>query len=335
MKKLTKAMSVFLVAVIMMSVFAIAPGAISSSSSAKEILNYYEKSIAATSKKEDVLKADNVFKYKTEADYSSLSGRDLEKTQQVNEELEIYDGVWKEEVASLYFYCDSYKEYYAEGKSQFAYIFSLKRQAADYDLTLKSAKCKVAKNGDATLTFVYLEDMGDGDKGTLTYTAVINKSGYIKSYSLKQIMEVTSYSYKGNPYETTETYDDSYTFVYNKVDVKSMELSQDSITLGLDEEFTIGVGDGFDVTVTVKPGNATYKDFYVIVEDLEVADSYTNENGEIVVYGVGFGETTLEVYAYNDELMATCDIVVEGTFFDLIIRFFRNLFQSIFGIFTV
>lgn len=321
MKKTTKILAVLMAVITLFSMFGIVSSAISASSTAKQKLDYYEDSVMKTSAKEDVLKANNVFKYKLTADYSSLSGSDLKETMEWDDG--IYDGEWHEEEMSMYFYGDSYKEYYVEGKSELVDYFSIKRDIRRFDLEYKSSKLTTASNGDITLTFVYLENF-DGGQNTMTYTAKINKNGYIKSYSLKQVMKYEALSVNDNTYFVTEEMVDTYTFVYKKTAVKSISLSETEVTLGYD--------DMYDIAVTVNPDNATYKDFYCY-SDYEVADYIINEDGTITVYAVGPGTTTLEVYSYDGDKLATCDITVKFNFFQMIIEFFRNLFESIFGIF--
>ena len=87
MKKTTKFLAVVLAMITMLSSFSIMSSAISSKSTAKELLDYYEDCIIKISAKEDIIKAESTYKTKEIADYSTLKGEDLEATKAENEEL--------------------------------------------------------------------------------------------------------------------------------------------------------------------------------------------------------------------------------------------------------
>jgi len=104
MKKITKILALFMTAIVLMSSFSIMSGAISSKSSAKELLDYYENCIITTSAKEDVVKANEVYKVRSTANYSSLQGEDLEATKEENETFGYGDGTWQEDIDTGTYY---------------------------------------------------------------------------------------------------------------------------------------------------------------------------------------------------------------------------------------
>ncbi len=318
MKKITKILALFMTAIVLVSSFSIMSGAINSKSSAKELLDYYENCIITTSAKEDIVKANEVYKIRSTADYSSLKGKDLEATKEDNDAFGYGDGILNEDKFTEIYYCDPYEEYYWEGRSEFIDVFSIKRDIRRFDLNFKSVKYSEAKNGDITITFVYLSEY-EGGHSTWTYTVKINKNNYVKSYSIKKMEVYTEYSIEGNPYKVTHETIDTYSFVYNKVDVKAIELSENNIVIGKDEERII--------TVTVKPDNATFKDFYIDWEETEfdVADCEINEDGTILVYATGMGKTSFDVCSYTGGVIETVDITVKYTFADFIREFFENI----------
>lgn len=321
MKKMSKVLAILLSVVVFASAFAIAPSAISASSSAKEMLNYYENSIISTSAKEDVIKSKNHFEMSYVPDFSGLTTADKIATIEADGWEGFEDGYEDVYDEDLYFYGDAYKDYYYEGRSQFIDFFSIKRDIRNYDLTYKSAKLSTSKNGDVTITLVYTENF-DGDINTLTYTAKIAKSGYIKSYSLKQYAEYTYISAFGDTYTVTDTLVDEYVFEYKKVDVKGIELSANYVELGKDEVVYI--------TPEILPENATFKGVYAGSNDYEVADCWVEEDGSISIWATGRGSTTIEVYTYDGEFIAECEVVVNYSFWDMIVEFFENLFSFFF-----
>ena len=325
MKKTTKILAVILAMITLMSSFSIMSGAINSKSSAKELLNYYEDCLIKTSAKEDIIQGKYIWKTKETADYSPLKGKDLEETKAENEIWNSFTGEWVEDTYNKYYHGDAYKEYYWEGRSEFIDFFSIKRDIRRYGLEFKSAKYSKAKNGDVTLEFVYLSGYEDVDI-TRTYTVKIDKNNYVKSYSIKRFENNTYPSVEGTRYPVTYESVDTYSFVYNKVKVKDIELSENRIVLGKDEECYI--------TATVKPDNATYKGVYTSDDiDTYVANCGVFDEGVIQVWANGEGETSFEVYAYGGEAIATVEVVVEYTIFERVAELFENLYYDIYWFF--
>lgn len=319
MKKISKFLAILMAVVVFASVFAIVPSAISSTSSAKDILRFYENAVIYTSSKEDVIKAVNKTTITSAADFSSLTAEDKKAT---IEELG-WEDYTDESTYDFYFYGDSNEDYYVDGRSEFVDFFSINRDIKRWCLTFKSAKLSEAKNGDKNLTFVCTEDLGDGDVNTLTYTAKIAKGGYIKSYTLKQASKYTWESAYGKEFTSTDTIVDTYSFVYKKVDVQDIELSETYVEMAKGESYVIGP--------TVAPDNATYKGVYVESSDYDVADAYVDEDGNVIIDAYSGGTAIINVYTYDGDFLAECEVVVTASFLQMIIDFFTNLFNSIFG----
>lgn len=319
MKKISKVLAILMSVVVFASVFAIAPSAISSTSSAKDILRFYENAIIYTSSKEDVIKAVNTTTISSVADFSSLTAEDKKAT------IEEYgwEDYTDESTYDMYFYGDANKDFYVDGRSEFIDYFSINRDIRRWDLTFKSAKLTEAQNGDKNLTFVCTEDLGDGEVNTLTYTAKIAKGGYIKSYALKQASKYTFDSAHGKTFTSTDLVVDSYSFVYKKVDVQDIELSETYVEMSKGEEYAI--------VPMVTPDNATYKGVYVESSNWEVADAYVDDDGNVIISAYAGGNAIISVYTYDGDLLAECEVNVTASFFQMIIDFFVNLFNSIFG----
>lgn len=316
MKKTFKFLALFLAVIVMMSSFGIMASAISSSSSMKEILNFYESQIISLSAKESVIKAVNEYTLSSEPDVSGLTSADANATK----ELYSYEETGE---APIYFFGDSNREEYVDGRSQFIDFFSIKRDIKRYDLVSKNAKYSKDKNGVSTVTLVYLEQFDDGET-VCTYTAKFDKNGYILYYRLKQVSEYEAESVRGKNITISEIVDDIYTFNYKQTGVKSMALSEDSVELKAGEEVVI--------TAIVKPENATFKGVYAETDDFEIADCYVEDDGEIHIIGEKSGKTTIRVYTYDGAISAECEVVVKSaSFFDKIIEFFRSLFAFFFG----
>ena len=324
MRKTTKLLAIILALITLVSSFSIASGAISSKSSAKELLNYYEDCIIKTSAKEDVIKAEVTYKSKDVADYSYLEGEDLEATKAQDAEWELFTGKWDESKDNYYYFCDKYEDYYYDGRSEYVDYFSIKRDIRRYELQFKSAKYSKADNGDITLNFVYLsESEWTDEKETYKYTVVINSKGYLKSYKIERQFFYETESVESNPYIVKCTMVETYKFVYNKVDAVSMEIPEKTIVLGKDEEYILDV--------TIKPDNATFKDYYIdaVNMDWDIADYYFNDNDECVIFAAGPGTTTFDIYTYSGDIVETVEVVVEYTFFERIVYFFENLSNEI------
>lgn len=327
MKKISKILSVFLVAVTLFSMCSMVAGAISSSSSKSEMLTYYENCLKTTAKK-GLIKVDNKWTYKYSADYSGLSARDARETEALNKEYYGDNGI--EETSVGYYYGTSDKEYYIEGLPDTVWMFSVKRRIEEFDFTFKSAKLTTASNGDVTIVFT-LEEKWEDYSNKITITTKTSKAGLLKSFVMKQEGKYYDISVDGKEFPATDVSVDTYKITYRKVPVKSIALSETSVTMGYQDSYTI--------SVTVNPTDATCPGFYCIIpgeDDGEwVANYEVNDDGTITLNAIDAGTVTLEVYSYDGHKKATCEVTVEFTFFDMIAKFFADLFESIRNLFII
>ncbi len=325
MKKISRILSVFLVIVTMFSVCSMMAGAISASSKKEDMLKYYENCLTTTAKK-GLVEVKNTWKYKMTADYTGLSKEDATATKELDEKL--FGKGWNVEETTDYYYGISDKNQYVEGQPDTVWMFSIKRRINEFGLKFKSASLKKAENGDITITFNLTEKIEDGSN-KITITTKTSKSGLIKSFVMKQEGKYKDVSLGGVKYPVTESSSDTYKFVYKKVAVKKIELSQTSVTMGL--------GESCDVSVTVKPSDATYKGFYCTIDSEDtgdmVAEYVVNDNGTITLTGINGGQGILRVYSYDGSKVAECEVTVTVTFAQAVENFFRSVLRFFLGFF--
>ncbi len=326
MKKVSKFMSVFLVVVMMFSVFSMVAGAVSASSTKEEMLSYYENCLVTTAKK-GLIQVDNTWKYKITADYSGLSASDAKETRELNEEL--FGTDWNVEETTSYFYGTSDKDAYVDGKPDSQWMFSIKRRINEFGFKFKSASLKKADNGDITITFK-LTDTWTGGKNDITITTKTSKGGLLKSFTMKQESDFKDTSLAGVKYPVHESTSDAYKVTYKKVAVESVSLSETAVTLGY--------GESCDISVTVKPDNATYNGVYCYLPGEETEDaiaSYViNDDGTITLTGLKGGTTTLEVYTFDGDKVAECEVTVKVSFWQMILSFFGSIIDFFANLFT-
>lgn len=313
MKKVSKLLALFLAVIVMMSSFSIMPSAISSSSSKEEILAYYEKCLRKISEKEDFVKAEYTHKI-TSVLYSEGLPEEEQKALADSCNYE------RKTECNRYFHGDAYEEYSVNGRSEFTNYFSINRSIQNSGLIFKKGTYKSASNGEATVTLVC--EKNDYFSNQYTFTAKFDKNGYIKSLTLKL---VSSYDLESDRpmagfAAVEETVVDTYKFVYRKVAVTGIGLPKTHIRLTKDKEYAL--------EPIIYPLTATYQDFYVEVIDTDIVNSDYDENGNPYIYGVGLGTTTVKLYTYDGEFMAELEVTVtDVSFFDIIIDFFRSIFE--------
>lgn len=326
MKKISKFLSVFLVMLTLFGMCGMMASAISSSSSKSEMLAYYENCLQTTAKK-GLIKVDNTWEYKLTGDYSGLSAKDAKETAEFNEKL--FGTDWNTEEYTLYYYGTSDKEMYIDDQPDTVWMFSVKRRIEEFDFTYKSAKLTTASNGDVTIVF-NLTETWDSGTNKITITTKTSKAGLLKSFVMKQESNFIDYSLAGEEYPMAESTSDTYKVTYKTVDVKSIALSETAVALGYN--------DAHILSVTVNPSDATYQDVYCIISGEDtgdmVADYVINGDGTITLTALEPGVATLEVYSYDGNKKATCEVTVEFTFFEMIAKFFRDLFESIRNLFA-
>ena len=134
---------------------------------------------------------------------------------------------------------------------------------------------------------------------------------------------------KKAPFMITSETIDIYNFVYDEVPATSLTLSETNITLGYE-----GVAE---ITYTVGPENASFKDVYV---DVGANDVFTpvwayEEDGKIIIEALSEGAGIVEVCTYSGDVIATCQVNVEYSTWDRIVSIFDSIMswlKYIFGI---
>ncbi len=322
MKKSTRILSAFLCIVTLFSMFAISAGAVSSSSSKTEILNYYEKSVKTTATIE-VVKTKNTDTRVYDADMSKLSERDRKKT--TEEYFTVYDIVLGEENVSnyeLYYYGDSEDKNF-DGASEIEHAFSIKRRMNDYGHSLKSATYKKESNGNQTMVFTCNEAKYDGGaKESVVYTVKVNKWNVVYYFKFESKYTYTETSIDGVDFTCVEKLTDVYNFYFKKKDVTSISLSE--------TEVTVPYGKTVEIDVIINPSDADFKGFWVDHDSYgdNVFATEDLENSKLIIEGLNRGTETVDIYSYDGEYKASVKVTVKMSIFDMIIKFFKDLFAS-------
>ncbi len=316
MKKSIKFLSVVMVLVTLFSVFTIGAGAITTSSTAKEMLTYYESCVKKTSKNNYVVKANNKFSSTDKYDLSALSETDRKETLEMyymESETVSYNGEMVE-----YLHGDSAKDFFVYEMSEIMFYFSISRRIKEFNYKLKSSKLTTASNGDQTIVF---NCTLDAEK--VTFTVKLSKSGTLKSFTYKSTESTELYSANDVLFPASYAFTDTYTLVYKKVDATGISLSENEVTLGYKDSYVI--------QATVTPSNATYNGIYVLSDDeyFDVVYYEVNDDGTIVLEDVNRGTAVLDVYTYDGDFLASCTVTVKYSFFEIIIKFFTDLFSGL------
>ncbi len=322
MKKSTRILSAILCVVTLFSMFAVSASAVSSSSTKTEILNFYE-SCVKTAAKNEIVKTINTETYLTDADMSNLTESDQRKT--TKEYFTKYDvslGAVETYGYELYYYGNSADKNY-DGASEIEHAFSIKRRMSEFGHSLSKATYKKDSSGNQTMVFTCAEEKySDGAKENVTYTVKVNKSNVIYYFSYQNKFTYTITSVEGVDFTCVETFTDTYDFKYKKKDVKSISLSETDVT--------VKYGDTVEIDVVFNPADADFKGFWT---DCDVEIVYVEEdfdNSKLIIEGANKGTTQVDVYSYDGEYKATVNVTVKMSFFDMILKFFRDLFSSIF-----
>lgn len=308
MKKVSKLLSVLLTGIVLFSIFSVSASA--KEMSKTEVVKFYHSILKETAEKNEVILIKDDWKSKDSADFSELSGLDLKFT----EGLFFYcDDLWHEDGYEDYYY-GVYDEYVDAANSEIYNSFSLSWEL-EWGYTIKSATY-----GDNKIV-IELEDNQEY-YDTIKITANLASDNTIKKITKETYAEYEEYSViKNVPFTTTYEEVTISTFLYDKVPAKSLTLSETNLTLGY--------GDVAEITYTVGPESATFKDVYV---DSRTNDAFSpvywasEEDGKIVIEALGEGTGTVEVYTYSGDILATCEVTVEYTLWDRI----RSIFDDIF-----
>lgn len=294
------------------------------------VLKAYEKDLQKSIKKGHI-KAQVERKVWAEADYSSLSESDVKLTKLRDGDK--YSPENKDIQKDVEYF--SAKDDEDTGFNDIYTTFSIKNDFDSFFLDLESAAVKDVDGGDK-YTFK-CTDTYDDSKWTYTVFVRENKDGsrFVEEYTLKTESYSTKKSIALKNYDITSYEVVNYKLQYENVPVKSITLSKDEIHLSYKQSEKI--------YVSIEPGNASFKDFYYVIEyadgdtfyDEIVYNTADDGMGTIEITGVGKGTAQLSVYSINGECSDTCTVYVEFSFFDHIRFMFDKMFSLLFGSFGI
>lgn len=321
MKKLSRVLSVFMAALVVLSSFGVCASAVSSKSTPEELLAYYHKALEKNSAK-DIIRGNGKYSTWDEYDLSGLSGKALAevKAEIADESTEKY-----ESESTRYFEGDKFVEESGE-KSQFVSYFDITRDIESSFYTLKSASYTKNQDGSEKITFRCERGPADTPYKS-TYTVRISKTGYVTHYAEKRVGVYDVYSKSGYKYKFIQTTMEEYEFLCLKVPVTSIQLSETSLELEAMESKTIQVKIG--------PENATFKDYDAYLVGDTFAFDLTESEDSITVTATSSGVATVVVTDVAENVVATCTVTCEMNFFQRIAYFFRLMYILFLGSFAL
>lgn len=311
-----KIIASIMVVVMLLCMFSVTAGA--AKMTKEEVVDFYHSILEKTAKKYKVIYINDAWKSRETADFSPLSGKDLEKTM---EEYDYCDGEWYSFSEGVYLQGVCKKGNNVKETALY-YWFEI-NDFVDYYYTLKSAKYEDNK---ITINLSYSPDKEITE--TKKIVAELTDKNQIKKITISSKDVFKEYSVKENiPFKTTHEFVEVYTFVYDKIPAKSLELSTYDIVMGY--------RDTAEITYKVGPENATYKGVYIETlsydsETEEWTESLNSvysweEDGKIYVEVAAEGEFILNVRTYSGDILKTCYITAEFDFFDRISYLFDNM----------
>ncbi len=313
MKKL---LAVLLAGIMLFSIFTISVSA--EEMTASEVVKLYHSILKETAEKNKLIQVSEDYEYNFAADLSDLSGLDKKLTEElftIVDEMDVFDD-------GVFYYNGVCGEYEDPAESEIYETYNV----ADY--LEWGYTVKTASYSDNTIVIV-LEDSEEYYE-SMTITVELADDNVIEKITEETYSEILTESLiKKIPFTVTFETKNIYTLAYEEVPVTSLTLSETNITLGYE-----GVAE---ITYTVGPENASYKDVYV---DVGVNDVFTPvwayvEDGKIIIEALSEGAGIVEICTYSGDVIATCEVTVEYTFWDRIRSIFDNMFSwlgFIFGI---
>lgn len=309
MKKAKKLLAVLLAGIMLFSIFTISASA--EEMTAPEVVKLYHSILKETAEKNRLIQVSEDYKYNFEADLSALSGLDKKLTEElftIVDDLDVFDD-------GVYYYGGVSGEYEDPAESEFYETYNV----ADY--IEWGYVVKTASYSDNTIVIV-LEDSEEYYE-SMTITVELSDGNVIEKITEETYAEISTESLvKKIPFTVTFETKNIYTLAYEEVPVTSLTLSEINITLGYN--------DVAEITYTVGPEDATFKDVYVydaFNEDYETIAWTYEEDGKIVIEAVSEGTGIIEVCSVSGDILATCEVTVEYTFWDR----FRSIFDDIFS----
>lgn len=307
MKKTSKLLAILLAGIMLFSIFTVSASA--EEMTASEVVKLYHNILKKTAQNNKMIQAKENYVYNFAADLSDLSGLDLKLTEGMFTVVDDLD-VLNDEV---YYYSGVCGEYEDPAESEFYDNFNV----ADY--LEWGYEIKNATYSNNAIVIVIGSDAESYESTTITVE--LADGNIIKTITEETYSEIQAESFiKKIPFTVTFETSNTYTLAYEKVPVTSLTLSETNITLGYE--------DVAEITYTVGPEDATFKDIYIYDaynEDYETIACAYEEDGKIIIEAWGEGTGAVEVYTYSGDILATCEVTVEYTFWDRI----RSIFDSI------
>ncbi len=307
MKKLKKSMAILLAGIMLFSIFSVSVSA--EEMTVSDIVKAYHSLLKETAEKHKLIQVKEDYEYEFAADLSGLSGLDLKLTEELFtavDNLEVLDD-------GVYYYNGVSGEYEDPAESEFYETFNV----ADYLEWGYEVESAVYSNNTIVIEIVGADEYYE----SMTITVELADGNVIKKITEETYSEMPAESLiKKIPFTVVFETKNAYTLTYEEVPATSLTLSETSFTLGYE-----GVAE---ITYTVGPDDASFKDVYVsdvYNENYEIVAWAYEENGKIIIEAVNEGTGIMEVYTVSGDILATCEITVEYTFWDRI----RSIFDSI------
>lgn len=307
MKKTRKLLAILLTGVMLFSIFAISASA--EEMTASEVVKLYHSILKEIAEKHKLIQVSEDYKYNFEVDLSDLSGLDLKLTEDlfdVVDDLDVLDD-------GIYYYSGVLGEYEDPAESEIYETYNV----ADY--LEWGYEVKTASYSNNTIEIVI--ESSEEYYESMIITVELEDGNVIKTITEETYSEIPAESLiKKIPFTVVFETKNTYTLTYEEVPATSLTLSETSVTLGYE-----GIAE---ITYAVGPDDASFKDVYVsdvYNENYEIVAWAYEENGKIIIEAVNEGTGIMEVYTVSGDILATCEITVEYTFWDRI----RSIFDSI------
>ncbi len=317
MKTTKKILAIMLAGIMLFVMFSLSVSAKEMTKS--EVVKFYHSILKETAEKNEMVLVENESKSNFAFDFSGLSGLDLKLTENVFSPLDTFPL----DVNDSTYYCGVSGEYEDATDTEIYEQFNISWELDEWGYEIKNA---VYENNKIIIELEVDQMFYDILKITIELTEgnVIRKI----TRESQEKLELESLIKKA-PFMMTSETTDVYKFVYDEVPAKSLTLSETNITLGYE-----GVAE---ITYTVGPENASFKDVYV---DVGANDVFTPvwayvEDGKIIIEALSEGTGIVEVCTYSGDVIATCQVTVEYSTWDRIVSIFDNIMswvKFIFGI---
>ena len=317
MKITKKILAVILAGIMLFTMFSVSVSAKEMTKS--EVVKFYHSILKETAEKNKMILVENESKSNFAFDFSGLSGLDLKLTENVFSALDTLPIDMND---STYYYgvCGEYED---ATDTEIYEQFNISWELDEWGYVIKDAIYEDDK------IIIELED-DEMFFDILKITIELTDDNVIRKITRESHEELEMESLiKKAPFMITSETIDIYNFVYDEVPATSLTLSETNITLGYE-----GVAE---ITYTVGPENASFKDVYV---DVGANDVFTpvwayEEDGKIIIEALSEGAGIVEVCTYSGDVIATCQVNVEYSTWDRIVSIFDSIMswlKYIFGI---